>query len=471
MNRERAETFLRLLAEGELREWAVSGPAGPAFTGMPTALPRAAWALTVIGAVEEQTAEAILADIDLALDARRRPETLVAAIGGPPGGLPVPRRFAGARMPRRLRSPTPGPARTRTGPDRYVPIGRTIWFHDETISGELDLMSYLHTATGARLIAAWHTRDPIGSRPRGVPPLETFTVADDRGKAYDLLFSAKGRRESACDLGLHPEPPRDARWLDVTAPGEQTVRIGLGEDHGKTVPAAGAQEDGGAEARAADRAGADGGAAADDGAGADGWGGTEVSPGEQLLNRIADRLLTLAAQGPAGGARANPAAGALGHLAAGLGTTIAALQAAEALPARSALPGQLATLCASLGVCGHGITVDRAPDLPEPWLSVLAHHLRRKPGPAPAGEGFGGLAAALPEFDGITLILLGLHNTADGSWVNALARGRLPGSSPARCGSRWPRRCRSGSGTTPAAGTWPSLAGPNSTARPASPCG
>src|ERR1700743_3417088 len=114
MNRERAEIFLRLLAETELRDWAAAGTGGRPFAGLPTALPRAAWALTVIGAVEEQTAEAILADIDLALDARRRPEVRRGAGGGPPGGLPVPRRFAGARMPRGLRARTPGPGPART---------------------------------------------------------------------------------------------------------------------------------------------------------------------------------------------------------------------------------------------------------------------------------------------------------------------------------------------------------------------
>ena len=77
-----------------------------------------------------------------------------------------------------------------------------ILFHDETISGELDLMSYVHTASGARLIAAWQTRDPLGSRPRGLPPVEDFTVTDDRGNRYELRFAAKGRRESACDLSL-----------------------------------------------------------------------------------------------------------------------------------------------------------------------------------------------------------------------------------------------------------------------------
>ncbi len=394
MNRERAETFLRLLAEAELREWAprARGAGGGPFVTMPVALPRAAWALTAVGAVDLETAEAILADTDLALDARRPPEPAEAAGRGQVAA--GPRRFAGVRFtsrPARGR-PVAAAAAATGGPDRYVPVGRMILFHDETISGELDVMSYVHTASGARLIAAWQTRDPLGSRPRGLPPVEDFTVTDDRGNRYELRFAAKGRRESACDLSLRPDPPPDIRWLEVTAPGEQAVRVDLGRPDGLPAPQVSDQD---------------------------------LSAGEQLLNRIADRLLTMIPEFPP---QTRP--GPLTNLAAGLGATIGALEAAEVLPACSPVPGQLAALCASLGVRGHGITAAPAPDLPEPWLSVLSHYRRRKPETAPAGDGFAAVAAALPEFDGIKLVLLGLHNCAGATWLNALARGRLPRHQP-----------------------------------------
>ena len=403
MNREHAETFLRLLAEAELREWAprargagdapqARGAGGGPFVTMPVALPRAAWALTAVGAVDLETAEAILADTDLALDARRPPEPGEGAGRGPAAA--GPRRFAGVRFTSRPahRRPAGTAAAAQDGPDRYVPIGRMILFHDETISGELDLMSYVHTASGARLIAAWQTRDPLGSRPRGLPPVEDFTVTDDRGNRYELGFAAKGRRESACDLPLHPDPPPDIRWLEVTAPGEQAVRVDLGGPDGRPA------------AQVSDQ---------------------DLSAGEQLLNRIADRLLTTIPEFPP---QTTP--GPLTNLAAGLGATIAALEAADVLPACSSVPGQLAALCASLGVRGHGITAAPAPDLPEPWLSVLSYYRRRKPETAPAADGFAAVAAALPEFDGIKLVLLGLHNCAGATWLNALARGRLPRHQP-----------------------------------------
>jgi hypothetical protein len=403
MNRERAETFLRLLAEAELRERVprARGPGVAPFATMPVALPRAAWALTAVGAVDQETAEAVLADIDLALNVRRPPEPPDTPGSGPAG----PRRFAGIRPMPRPRQQTPPAAMTRglDGLDRYVPVGRMILFHDETISGELDLMSYAHTASGARLIAAWQTRDPLGSRPRGLPPVENFTAADDRGNHYQLLLSVKGGRESGCELALSPGPPPDIRWLEITAPGEQAVRIDLGGQETRPARPAGTQnpdiEDPGAQDFSAQG----------------------LSVGEFLLNRIADRLLTTMTGSPP-----EVTQGSLISLAAGLGAVIAALQAAEVLAVGSPVPGQLATLCASLDIRGHGIAAAPAVELPEPWLSVLSHYRRRKPETALIGDDFAAVAATLPEFDGIRLVLLGLHNSAGVTWVNALARGRLP---------------------------------------------
>jgi hypothetical protein len=409
MNRERAETFLRLLAEAELRDPAlrrppaVRSPDAPSVV-MPVALPRAAWALTAVGALDLETAEAVLADVELALAARRPdpPEAGVISSARPgwAAGWAGSRRFASARLPVRPgRRPPAGPAPlppgagpAQSGPDRYVPVGLMILFHDQTISGELDLMSYAHTAAGARLIAAWQTRDPLGSRHHGLPPLDEFAVTDDRGNRYDLLFDPKGRPETTCDLTLRPDPPPDIRWLEITAPGEQAVRVDLEGQAGTPAPVV------------SDR---------------------DISAGEHLLNRMADRLLTMVPEFPP---QATP--GPLASLAAGLGVTIAALEAAEVLSPRSPVPGQLAALCASLGVRGHGITAAPAPDLPEPWLSMLSHYHRRKPGSAPAGDGFAAVAAALPELDGLRLVLLGLHNCGGGTWMNALAFGQLPRSQP-----------------------------------------
>ena len=110
MNRERAETYLRLLAEAELRDPALArssaaqSPDAP-FLIAPITVIRAAWALTAVGALNLRTAEAILADVELAVAARRRPEAAAASPAGPrlssagpqPSSRRFPRRFAGGR--------------------------------------------------------------------------------------------------------------------------------------------------------------------------------------------------------------------------------------------------------------------------------------------------------------------------------------------------------------------------------------
>ena len=105
---------------------------------------------------------------------------------------------------------------------------------------------------------------------------------------------------------------------------------------------------------------------------------------------------------------------------------IAALAAAEVLSPLSPVPGQLAALCASLRISGHGITVPPAAELPEPWVSLLAHYQRRKPDPALPRDGHAAVAAALPELDGVRLALLGLHNFDGASWLQVLAKGLTP---------------------------------------------
>jgi hypothetical protein len=437
MNRERAETYLRLLAEAELRDPARSlagAQSGDApFVIMPVALARAAWALTAVGALDLDTADAILADVELALAARIRPEPPVTGVlssggqawtAGLTGPRPGPQRFARGRplvrmsklMPGRL---TPGPASagpasagpasagtasagtspggtSPNGPDRYVPVGLMILFHDELVSGELDLMSYAHTAAGARFTATWRARDPLGSRHHGLPPVEAMTVTDDRGGRYELLFATKGRPESTCDLTLRPDPPPDIGWLEITAPGEQAVRVDLARRTERPEPQVNQ---------------------------------VSLSIGEHLLNRIAERLLTLAPEHWLDARRqlaGFPAASLVTNLAGGLGATVAALEAAEVLSPHSPVPARLAALCASLRIGGHGITAAPAPDLPEPWLSMLTHYHRRKPDAAPAGDGFAAVAAALPELEGIRLVLLGLHNYDGGTWMDTLALGQLP---------------------------------------------
>jgi hypothetical protein len=381
MNRERAETHLRLLAEAELRAAATAGPLtadrGDASFGR---MIRVARALAGVHALDYETADAILSDHAIALGARQpshqaRHMMRFPSLLGQRPWLGWPAR--GSQIVADPPSP-PGAERTgHTGPAQFVPLGLTLWYEHDGLDGEMHLLSYSRTASGARLAVAWRiTSSPWGG---GNPlPCGLFGVTDDKGARYTLAFSGYGGPDWAGEITLYPDPPDHVGWFDVAPPGGPVLRVPVKPDPPR--------DEGGHVVPVVRHTG--------------------LSPGEHLLNQTAERLLT-AAQDFRRDLPGWPHTG----MAAGLGDVVAALLAAEALPEASPVPGRLAALCASLGVTGHGITAPPAHDLPEPWLSLLAHYQRRKPEEAPVWDGFGAVAATLPELDGIGLALLGLHTT------------------------------------------------------------
>jgi hypothetical protein len=388
MNRERAETHLRLLAEADLRR-------APALTAddLPGGrLTLVVEALSAMGAVDVGTADEILAELRLALAVRQSGE--MDETSPDPRGLSLDARMQLARL---MRSPPPraatGPftvSGLSTGPTqpasqraswRLVPVGQVIRGRDNEVRGEMLVLAYAQTAGGARFaVAGW----PFG---------RMFTAADDQGTRYHLVFRGE---PGAGVLTLHPDPLREIRWLDfTTTSGEAATRIDLGSQGPApdviVTPKAN-------------------------------------SPGELLLDVIAARLLTVAAAVPQDTPEQLAAArpGLVPHAADGLGDIIAALQAAGALSLFSPVPGQLAGLCASLGASGHGITAPPAGDLPEPWRGMLTHGHRRKPHPALVPGSLVTAAVELPELDGARVAILGLHHAVDGTILHVLASGVTP---------------------------------------------
>jgi DNA-binding CsgD family transcriptional regulator len=396
-------------------------------TGVSSRVARVAQVLTAVRALDGEVAGQILDDFVLALGARR------AGAAGQPG--PDPRslmRSPAAHLPLgMLMSPRPPPApgRAATGaptaaaaggpgpagapaaPGRVIPLGQVIPVRGDDVSGEMYLLSYAQTASGARLTAITRARGefvPPGIehngmyRPFAVFPVHQFTATDDNGASYAMGFSGRrGHRptELAGEITLDPGLPPWTRWLELTTvPGEPAARIGL---HPGNEPPGHA----GVTVREA-----------------------STSPGEHLLHHMATRLLLLALAFP-DEIRLHPAVPApepFSCVADGLGDAIAALQACGALSPLSPVPGQLAALCATLNISGHGITAPRARQLPGPWLSMLAHYRRRKPGQALARDGYAAAAVAFPELDRIRLAILGLHNV-DGSTV---LYGHVSGMTP-----------------------------------------
>jgi hypothetical protein len=353
MDRERAETHLRLLAEAELRR-AMKMPVGSIPRRWHSArLALIAQALTAVGAVGAGVADEIQADVGLTVAARRQ-----LSVRGPgPGRVqPAPRRASW----------------------RLVPVGQMIKVRDGDVRREVLVVAYVRSAGGARFIVAdW----PFG-------PL-TFTAADDRSVTYQVSW----RGEMAPrELLLRPDPPHQIRWLDLTtAAGEPATRIDLGQQNPAPTPDVTATP-------------------------------TAHTPGELLLDVIAARILTAVA--PL--ARDNPGQPAANDdlrafVSDGPGHIVAALHAAGLLPPDSPVPGQLAGLCARLGINGHGITAPPAGDLPKQWQSMLTR--RREPQPPPAPGILAATVAELPALDGATIAVAGLHHGERGTIMHLLATG------------------------------------------------
>ena len=359
---------------------------------------RVAEVLTAVSALDDEVADRILGDFELALAVRR------AGFPGQPGPGPGSRvrspavrpgaACPGSACPGAVGPGSAGPGSAGPGArsGRVIRLGRVIPVRGADVSGEVYLLSYAQTASGPQFSLLARTRSRPGSAPARRRPeialLEQFTATDDRGTRYRMRVRDLGGGPDGWTLMLDPRPPHDPRWLDLTtAPGEPAARIDL------TLPSDAAPV-------TASQA--------------------TAGPGEHLLHAVAARLLAEAAAAPPGSRPGSPPAGA--H---GLGDVIAALQAAGVLSPLNPVPGQLAALCARLDLAGHGITEPPARDLPEPWLSMLAYYQRRKTRAAPARDGCAAVAAVLAELDGVTLAILGLHNCAGSTVLHMHASGPM----------------------------------------------
>jgi hypothetical protein len=420
VDRERAETHLRRVAEAELRR-AIAARAGDG--GAPHSLEQllkarqappssrvtqVARALTTVGALDVDVANTIRENFALAF-ALRQPMTLPASdihlsaavrrqIGlmrpGISKGGPVVSGTGGGS------SADPDPARGQARgavTARVVPIGMMLPVTSEVAHGEMYLLAYAHNGFSARITIVARLRGQLwGGNPAGVFGLDNTSATDDKGNSYQVYISGGGRDsgEWAGELTLDPEPPPDIRWLDMPAD-DEVRRIPLELEHPlpdvEFTP------------------------------------GTHT-PGEHYLHGIAAQIFCglpvlthkLRSQAPA----FRPVLP--DHLTEGLGDIIVALQSAGALSPLSQVPAQLATLCESLEITNHCITAQPTLDLPDPWLSLLTHYHRRKPEAVLPGSGITGAAVMLPELDGLTLAILGLHNGSDGSILHVQVTGPMP---------------------------------------------
>ncbi len=234
---ERAETYLRLLAETAIRPGA---PRDADWVG------RAAGILVEAGLLTDELAAQILADLQLALHVRARRQLRTIGILGQ-----RLKNFQAARAPE---AEAAGPG-GRPRPWRVFPGG-------PATPGSRP-MALIITADRALAAATLFFPPESGTLESGVPAFATLTGTDDAGTAYRLAFSDGSWAGNAWTgtVMLLPAPPPAARWLAINSPNGQVLRADI-----TTVP------HGDATPRVAHEPGPEG-------------------PGERLLSRQAEALL------------------------------------------------------------------------------------------------------------------------------------------------------------------------------------
>jgi hypothetical protein len=392
---ERAETYLRLLAEAELRrageqlrelevasappDWHNAGVAP--FTTAENAeakVVRAGRILLLAGLLDESYIDHVAAELHAGIMAQSR----LLLDWDRRRGMPRSMRFAP------LGDPQPA-SRPASQAMRVTPIGCVLRMASGRAPWALHLLSLVRTRTEAVITIGMRMSWPpdgsstdleiTGAGPHHMPYEQLYAV-DDQGTRYTVRLDA-GQGGTAVWRGiarLSPVPPRGARRLDLIGDGACLIQLPLGpavaRSRGTKPPAAEP---------------------------------VAIPPGERLLVLAADRILASGlARGPVEGRD--------------LAEMITVLTEAGAVAASSPLPGQLAALFHRLGVSGHGIAVPPAGEIPAQWASVIAQ--RRAPA-ADGPEVFVPLARVLPQVDGAQFALAGLSTAAGESHLYVIGSG------------------------------------------------
>lgn len=412
MDSERAERHLRLAAEAELRRVraqprpdAGAGSTVPLMVQAIGRLGRISRALVAVGAIDGERVESLGHEFRTALGvrgldppglrthvgwARSRPlgglAQRAAHVTRGPAGPSLAGTTAAAAAAAVLGPAAASPVAAAGQPVmRTVPVARMFPFHREEANGEVYVLSLVTTANQAALSAIVRIRQapagPVLTAARArVLPFQVMSAADDAGRPYNLVFAGGGHANAwVGHFSVHPVPPADARWLQLADDsGEPAIRIDL---CARSQPP---------EVRAEP---------------------APATPGERLLNAVAQSIIVGAAHGHVLRAQ----------LTDGLGDLVAALEAAGALSVFSPAPARLAALCQRLGIDTHGIPVPPAADLPRPWTDVLAYYGRRhRP---PGRDGIAALSVLLPELDGARFALAGLESRDDQTTLYVVASG------------------------------------------------
>jgi hypothetical protein len=420
---ERAETYLRQLAEAELRSR--RGDALDRASADAARVRAVASAFTQIGALDADLANSIVEDLTAALDLRPpvdRAVLLTSDIHGNLEPVPVPPAAARARVSiTSMRASSSRRATTPTGMVSVLPVGELLELRDGQANSDVYFLAVITTATGVSLCTGIHSLPP-GSPPRRRAPnhglhrqapslfprmvripgvLSDLIAVDDAGRFYNALFiGGGGRTWEAGEFRLVPSqrgPRRAAQqaWLDVGT-GQNSARIDLTAQPPQ-VPVTMTPNG--------------------------------LSAAEQILRIRCEALLTKDRLEIREGLPL-------------LSTVVAALRAIGALPGESLLPGQIAALC-DRHEAQSGDAAGPSGALPERWTAILMARDRADRWDEPDGEDGPAAAARLfvtfPETDGIEVALFGVIARGDRVSLHGAFFGAVEEDEPDRCPSIWLR--------------------------------
>jgi len=402
MRSELAETYLRNLAESELRRHR-----SDAAESLPEATARVravATAFARTGALDPGVAEGVVGELTAALEIRS-PGYRTAA----PGVLRRAHRIRHGAFQIRPSAVVSAGA----SPVSVTPVGKVLELHD----GETDIVVYLAAmirTPGLASLSAGVLSLPKGSLPRratqrpGLPPAGPAAIigpglpgvpgdlraVDRAGQSYILVFNGGGdgtwsaghfqvrANPSGPPSPQHP-PSADEGWLDVGSD-ETSVRIDLTRD----PPAieVSATENG-------------------------------LTAGEQFLRIRAEAMFASGYHD-------------VGTDLKALAAVVPALRAVGLLPEGSEVPRLIAALCHR-----YAVSRDDVPDppaaLPDRWTGLLTgdqHASWQQPDGADAAPAVAHLPVMFPETDGVTTVLSGLvthgrRSTMTGAFFGAVEEG------------------------------------------------
>jgi len=361
------ETYLRLLAESELRRSASSFGSD----SRAQRLWQAATTLTAVDALDEASAHQVIVDFEAASDLRT-------------GAFPGVRRASDQPL-WTSRRPTTAAAGTHEA-IRAVTVDQVLRLapRGDAPSGELRLLGAVVSPSGVTVAAAARWSEEISSLLLAPPrraPGGGIDAVDQDGHVYRCDRPPWWERESPSTQGwwdghlqFTPGPPAGTRWLEVGTAAER-VRIDL---------------------TAAARSGP---VSVDP--------GLSCGPGSRMIDLIAESLLLAARSGELGGTVARAASAAR------------TLTDSGAVPATDPAVARLAALGRHLDIdVGVRPPIQPAAAMPVEWENVLAT--------AGAWDGVSTTAAfayAVPQLDDAAFALTGLRSGRDGAALQLVARG------------------------------------------------